>query len=51
MSERSRQLIAELMQIQNRIENHHRDILTFAGLCSDDELEVYVQRYRESLPA
>jgi hypothetical protein len=51
MSERSRQLIAELMQIQNRVENHHRDILTFAGLCSDDELKAYVQRHRASPPA
>jgi hypothetical protein len=51
MNERSRQLIAELMQIQNRVENHHRDILTFAGLCNDKELEAYVQRHRASLPA
>lgn len=42
MTERRKFLLRCLGNIQNHPANHHRDIMTFAGMCSDDELSAHV---------
>ena len=38
------ELMAELIKIQNRPENWDRDIVTFAGMCNDQELAQHIER-------
>ncbi len=38
------ELMAQLTKIQNRPENLDRDIMTFAGMCNNEELAEHIKR-------
>lgn len=43
MTKRREFLLQVLGQIQNHPANHHRDIMTFAAMCDDNELAQHVR--------
>lgn len=46
-----RQMIEVLVMIQNTVELHNRDILTIAGLMTDEEMATHILANFKDLPA